>query len=92
MKCRDGHVSNSSSTSFVLMVSMEDAVTLMYDLDPLMAAFAGTPRHKRIGDQIMAVYKGSEYLGGGMIARLEKVLDEKIPGRFSLETKQEGAS
>lgn len=91
MKKRDGHVSNSSSTSFVLMLTEADDLVLREDLDPYAEEMLFRPRRKRIGGKSMIVYKGSEYLGCGGIASLAKALEEKIPGRYIFETEEGGS-
>jgi hypothetical protein len=97
MKKRDGHVSNSSSTSFVLMLSAKDDAFLKDNLDTgeydesLAWAMLQRPKYKRVGGKHMVVYKGSEYLGCGGISSLAKALEEKIPGKYILEIEEGGS-
>jgi len=96
MKVRQGHVSNSSSTSFLLIISADDfdllhreakdeyddsALSLLADPSPCGSFYVDGGR--------AFVFKNKRYLGDPSIKYLQTMLASKLEGRYFLEINDE---
>lgn len=91
MKTRNGHVSNSSSTSFILVLSRDDYEELSKG-DEEWQSLLGDESSCQINGKEALMVKGSEYLGGRELESLEKVLKERFEGRYFFETHEANSS
>jgi len=65
MKVREGHVSNSSSSSFVLVTTKENFDKVYAEASSESKSFADEQAiHKKIGSQELVFFAGGGYEGG----------------------------
>jgi hypothetical protein len=93
MKRRDGHVSNSSSTSFIVIIGQKehDAVYGELDDDIRYLLLPDLAEHIALNGEPVLLFRGSCYLGAdGAIFELQKFLNDKIPGKFFMDASESG--
>lgn len=98
MKIREGHVSNSSSQSFVLIITKDDLKRVRKEYRPKISdlekeelkgrdltdpyRFFEDQENRLIGDYPVLFCRGEDYLDSDKIKELLEVLDRVVPQRY----------
>jgi len=87
MRIRDGHVSNSSSVSFVLTILKSDYKKIKEKKGLTYLQFC-QPKKTRLRGKAALQFTGAEYLGMGFIATMCQVLEKEIHRRYTIEVEE----